>query len=81
MVFSLPAIGQVEERELHISPGELICDEIGKCNHKRMGELLYNKTTLLFHQKPLPSLSKSPLLKLVLRLRLLPGLGFLTLQI
>ncbi|CAF1927722.1 hypothetical protein HID58_065652 [Brassica napus] len=71
MVFSLPAIGQVEERELHISPGELICHEIGKCNHKRMGELLY-KTTLLFHQKPLPSLFESPLLKLVLRLRLLP---------
>ncbi|CAN7042900.1 unnamed protein product [Brassica oleracea var. botrytis] len=40
-------------------------------NHKRMGELLY-KTTLLFHQKPLPSLFESPLLKLVLRLRLLP---------
>ncbi|KAL0699877.1 hypothetical protein Bca4012_055999 [Brassica carinata] len=32
---SLPVIGQVaEERLPHASPGELICDAIGKCKHK-----------------------------------------------
>lgn len=32
---SLPVSDQVEEeRELHASPGELICDAIGKCKHK-----------------------------------------------
>lgn len=32
---SLPVVGQVEEeREHHASPGELICDAIGKCKHK-----------------------------------------------
>ncbi|CAA7027235.1 unnamed protein product [Microthlaspi erraticum] len=32
---SLPVMAQVEEeREHHASPGELICDAIGKCKHK-----------------------------------------------